>query len=50
MIEFELTDQEAAVLLDEVEMCIGIAAEADADEHLRTLTSIQMKLESAMDA
>ncbi len=46
MVEIELTKKEVTALLDELEPCIGIAAEDDADERLRTLTSVQMKLES----
>lgn len=46
MVEIEFTELEVSALLDELEACIGIAAEDDADERLRALTSIQMKLES----
>lgn len=46
MVEIELTELEVTVLLDELEACIGIAAEDEADARLRALTSIQMKLES----
>lgn len=46
MVEIELTELEATALLDELKACIGIAAEDEADERLRALISIQMKLES----
>lgn len=46
MVKIEFTKLEVSALQDELEACIGIAAEDDADERLRALTSIQMKLES----
>lgn len=49
MIELELTDEEAATLRTEVETSIDIAAEAGADDTLRTLTAVQRKLDAAMD-
>lgn len=46
MPEINLSEQEVTVLLDELEALIEIAAEDDANERLRVLTSIKMKLES----